>query len=137
MDKQLFDHMEETRRQAAAPLAARMRPRTIEEFVGQRHFLGPGKLLTRMLQADRLRSLIFYGPPGVGKTSPAMETRRSKGTPTAWLGAGAPKAFSDTTPHNRITPQTVRIPLQPARTVWSWYSSPWPGSCPPSCSFGL
>ena len=64
--------MEETRRQAAAPLAARMRPRTLEEFVGQRHFLGPGKLLTRMLQADRLGSLIFYGPPGVGKTSLAM-----------------------------------------------------------------
>ena len=71
-NKQLFDDMEETRRQAAAPLAARMRPRTIEEFVGQRQFLGPGKLLTRMLQADRLSSLIFYGPPGVGKTSLAM-----------------------------------------------------------------
>jgi putative ATPase len=71
-NKQLFDDVEETRRQAAAPLAARMRPRTIEEFVGQRQFLGPGKLLTRMLQADRLSSLIFYGPPGVGKTSLAM-----------------------------------------------------------------
>ncbi len=46
-----------------------MRPRTLSEFVGQRHFLAPGKLLTRMLAADRLSSLIFYGPPGVGKTS--------------------------------------------------------------------
>ena len=53
----------------AAPLAARMRPRNPGEFVGQRHFLGPDKLLTRMLEADRLTSLIFYGPPGVGKTS--------------------------------------------------------------------
>lgn len=54
---------------ADAPLAARMRPRTLEEFFGQSHFLGSDKLLTRMLEADRLSSLIFYGPPGVGKTS--------------------------------------------------------------------
>jgi putative ATPase len=52
-----------------APLAARMRPRNLDEFVGQTHFLGPGKLLRRMLEADRLMSLIFYGPPGTGKTS--------------------------------------------------------------------
>ncbi len=51
------------------PLAARMRPRTIDEFAGQQHFLGPGKLLRRMLDADRLVSVIFYGPPGTGKTS--------------------------------------------------------------------
>jgi putative ATPase len=53
----------------AAPLAARMRPRTLDEFVGQQHFLGPGKLLRRMLEADRLSSVIFYGPPGTGKTT--------------------------------------------------------------------
>jgi len=58
--------------QSAAPLAVRMRPRTIDEFIGQKHFLGPGKLLKRMLEADKLSSLIFYGPPGVGKTSLAM-----------------------------------------------------------------
>src|SRR5205085_5862099 len=46
-----------------------MRPRSLEEFVGQEHFLGPGKLLRRMLLADRLNSLIFYGPPGSGKTA--------------------------------------------------------------------
>jgi putative ATPase len=46
-----------------------MRPRTVEEFVGQEHFFGPGKLLRRMLQADRLSSVIFYGPPGTGKTA--------------------------------------------------------------------
>ncbi|UCD52424.1 MAG: replication-associated recombination protein A [Phycisphaerales bacterium] len=57
---------------AAAPLAARMRPRTLEEFVGQKHFLAPGKLLARMLRADRLSSLVFHGPPGVGKTSLAQ-----------------------------------------------------------------
>jgi len=54
---------------AHAPLAARMRPRTVEEFVGQEHFFGPGKLLRRMLDADRLASVIFYGPPGTGKTA--------------------------------------------------------------------
>ncbi len=46
-----------------------MRPRTLEEFVGQEHFLGPGKLLRRLLQSDRLGSVIFYGPPGSGKTA--------------------------------------------------------------------
>jgi putative ATPase len=51
------------------PLAARMRPRTIEEFVGQDHILGPGRLLRRAIQADQLSSLIFYGPPGTGKTT--------------------------------------------------------------------
>ena len=53
----------------AEPLAARMRPRTLEEFAGQKHFLGPGKLLRRMLEADRLTSVIFHGPPGTGKTT--------------------------------------------------------------------
>src|SRR5215467_13128824 len=51
------------------PLAARMRPATLDEFVGQEHFLGPGKLLRRLIAADRLGSVIFYGPPGTGKTT--------------------------------------------------------------------
>ncbi|AEJ60884.1 AAA ATPase central domain protein [Spirochaeta thermophila DSM 6578] len=51
------------------PLAARMRPRTLDEFVGQEHILGPGRLLRRAIQADRLSSVIFYGPPGCGKTT--------------------------------------------------------------------
>ncbi len=54
------------------PLAARMRPRGIDEFVGQEAFLGKGKLLRRMLEADRLTSVLFYGPPGTGKTSLAQ-----------------------------------------------------------------
>ena len=65
----LFDSMRAGNRDRARPLAARMRPRTLDEFVGQEHFLGPGKLLRRMLLADRLNSLIFYGPPGCGKTA--------------------------------------------------------------------
>ncbi|QDT63962.1 replication-associated recombination protein A [Calycomorphotria hydatis] len=65
----LFADHEAANRESVQPLAARMRPRTIEEFIGQQHFLGPGKLLRRMLEADRLGSIIFVGPPGTGKTS--------------------------------------------------------------------
>jgi len=65
----LFSHLESENLEAAKPLAARMRPRSLEEFVGQEHFLGEGKLLRRILAADRLSSVIFYGPPGCGKTS--------------------------------------------------------------------
>src|SRR5438094_329796 len=46
-----------------------MRPRTVDEFIGQEHFFGPDKLLRRILQSDRLSSVIFYGPPGTGKTA--------------------------------------------------------------------
>ena len=54
---------------AAAPLAARLRPQTLDEIVGQEHLLGPGKVLRRMMEGDRLSSMIFWGPPGVGKTT--------------------------------------------------------------------
>jgi putative ATPase len=54
------------------PLAARMRPRDLNEFTGQTHILGPGQLLRRAIEADRIQSLIFYGPPGTGKTSLAQ-----------------------------------------------------------------
>src|SRR5688572_28409202 len=55
-----------------APLAARMRPRNLDEYVGQKHILAPGQLLRRAIEADRIQSLIFYGPPGTGKTSLAQ-----------------------------------------------------------------
>lgn len=60
---------EHTARGSREPLAYRMCPQTIEEFYGQKHILAPGKLLYRMIRADRLSSVIFYGPPGTGKTS--------------------------------------------------------------------
>jgi len=65
-DKDLFEAIYDESRE---PLAARMRPRTLDEFVGQDHILGPGRLLRRAIQADRLSSVIFSGPPGTGKTT--------------------------------------------------------------------
>jgi putative ATPase len=72
----LFTPTHEANLQGALPLAARMRPRSLDDFIGQDHFLGPGKLLRRLLQADRLGSVIFYGPPGSGKTSLAQVIAR-------------------------------------------------------------
>ncbi len=65
----LWSAKREQARAAVQPLALRMRPRTLDEFVGQEHLLAPGKLLRRMLQADAITSLIFHGPPGTGKTT--------------------------------------------------------------------
>jgi putative ATPase len=65
----LFADSRQKNLQRVAPLAVRMRPRSLDEFAGQQHFLGAGKLLRRMLEADRLTSVIFYGPPGTGKTT--------------------------------------------------------------------
>jgi len=65
----LLRHAEDQAIAANAPLAVRMRPRTIDDIVGQDHFLGAGKMLRRMLEAGSLSSLVFYGPPGTGKTT--------------------------------------------------------------------
>ena len=68
----LFEKVEKQNLKAIQPLAARMRPRTLDEFSGQQHFLGEGKLLRRLLKAKRLGSVLFYGPPGTGKTTLAQ-----------------------------------------------------------------
>ncbi len=68
----LFKYGRSAQIQQEAPLAHRMRPRTLDEYVGQEHIVGPGRLLRRAIQADQLSSLIFYGPPGTGKTTLAM-----------------------------------------------------------------
>lgn len=68
----LFHESRQKNLRGVEPLAVRMRPRTLDEFVGQESFLAPGKLLRRMLEADRLTSVLFYGPPGTGKTTLAQ-----------------------------------------------------------------
>ena len=65
----LFEYMNEKNKEAEAPLAARLRPRTIDEVVGQEHIIGRDKLLYRAIKADKLGSILFYGPPGTGKTT--------------------------------------------------------------------
>lgn len=65
----LFDYMRETNREKESPLAARLRPRTLDEVVGQEHIIGKDRLLYRAIKADKLSSIIFYGPPGTGKTT--------------------------------------------------------------------
>ena len=65
----LFDYMREKEQETESPLASRMRPRTLDEVVGQQHIIGKDKLLYRAIQADKLSSVIFYGPPGTGKTT--------------------------------------------------------------------
>ena len=65
----LFDYMRETAKETESPLASRLRPRTLEEVVGQQHIVGKDKLLYRAIKADKIGSIIFYGPPGTGKTT--------------------------------------------------------------------
>ena len=73
MMNDLFDYSMKKSLATEAPLAARMRPRTLEEYIGQEHILGEGKLLRRAIVADRLfSSIILWGPPGTGKTTLAM-----------------------------------------------------------------
>ena len=65
----LFEYMRHTKQEKEAPLAARLRPSTLDEVVGQQHIIGKDKLLYRAIKADKLSSVIFYGPPGTGKTT--------------------------------------------------------------------
>jgi len=76
-DLDLFSYARQEETAQAAPLAARMRPRTLGEFVGQEHIVGPGKLLRRAIEADQLfSSIILWGPPGTGKTTLATIVAR-------------------------------------------------------------
>jgi putative ATPase len=85
----LFSAQREQKLAEAEPLAYRLRPTTLDEFVGQEHFIGPGKLLRRMLEADRLTSVIFYGPPGTGKTSLARVIANTTSAQFEQLNASA------------------------------------------------
>ena len=81
----LFSGLEESA--SLPPLAERMRPRTLDEFVGQERLLGPGRLLRRAIEADRLQSSIFWGPPGCGKTTLASIIARMTGSAFEKLNA--------------------------------------------------
>ena len=65
----LFDYMRQNKLEKESPLAAKLRPTTLEEVVGQKHILDKDKLLYRAIKADKISSIIFYGPPGTGKTT--------------------------------------------------------------------
>ena len=66
---------------AEQPLASRLRPERLEEFVGQKHLIGEGKVLRRLIESDHISSMIFWGPPGVGKTTLArIIANRTKAT---------------------------------------------------------
>jgi putative ATPase len=86
----LFSEQENQARGSVAPLAVRMRPRTLDEFVGQEALVGPGKLLRRLIEGDTLTSVVFYGPPGTGKTTLARLI--AEHTQAAWVTLHAAEA---------------------------------------------
>src|SRR5436190_5954246 len=83
----LFSDAAHERAAEVAPLAQRVRPRTLDEFVGQAHVLGEGSVLRRAIEEDRVRSSIFYGPPGSGKTTLARIVAQSTGSAFEELSA--------------------------------------------------
>src|SRR4029079_15529192 len=89
--KTLFDEQRDETLQSQAPLAARMRPRSLDEFVGQEQIVGEGRLLRRAIASDTLFSIILWGPPGTGKTTLALiiaETTNAHFEPLSAVSAG-------------------------------------------------
>ncbi len=112
--KDLFDASTPARSTTSQPLAARMRPRTLEEFAGQTHLVGPGKLLRRAIEADHLSSVILYGPPGTGKTALAHIVAHA--TRAHWEGLNATSAGVEEL-RGAITRAKDRVRLDGRRTL--------------------
>jgi putative ATPase len=110
----LFDQNLEEFKKNDAPLAYRMAPRTLDEVVGQAHIIGPGKLLRRLIETDKVTSVILYGPPGIGKTAIArVITNTTKGH-FEWLNASVAKVDDI----RRVSLEAKeRIKLHKARTI--------------------
>lgn len=108
------DVQEVSRPEAAMPLAARMRPESLDEVAGQRHLLAPGKLLRRAIETDRFSSLIFYGPPGVGKTTLAYVIARQTSAYFVMLN-GVESNVSEV--RSRIEEAKARESLHGQRTI--------------------
>lgn len=89
MDMDIFEYMRDNAKTTKAPLASRMRPERLEEMVGQRHILGKDKLLYRAIKADKLSSVIFFGPPGTGKTTLAKVIAGSSNSEFCQINATA------------------------------------------------
>lgn len=109
-----FREPETTTTSAQVPLAARMRPESLEEVAGQRHLLAPGKLLRRAIETDRFSSLIFYGPPGVGKTTLAYVIARSTSSFFVMLN-GVESNVSDI--RDKIAEAKTRMALHGQKTI--------------------
>ena len=105
MSNDLFDHAMHERLKSEAPLAARMRPRTLDEYIGQEHIVGEGKLLRRAIEADKLfSSIILWGPPGTGKTTLAQviaNTTKSHFTTISAILAGKADCINRSKSHSK------------------------------------
>ena len=107
----LFEYMREQQKETESPLASRLRPTTLEEVVGQQHIIGKDKLLYRAIKADKLSSIILYGPPGVGKTTAArLVLEASKKRPLSPFRPEAPFVETDGTTL-RWDPRDLTNPL--------------------------
>ena len=109
--------------QQTRPLASRMRPEELDEFAGQQHLLGPGKVLRQMIDQDRVTSMIFWGPPGVGKTTLArIIARRTKAEFIDFIMKQTPLmglCSEDLSPISRKWGQQSRIGQMKSNMSWS------------------